>query len=108
MNGAGPFSSVVVHVGHSASSPSCDRGLNWLKKKKDPSSEQQDGVQTMDCVQNIAQLLGGVHGIVIQRAALGLHTPVEHTAMLQKKLLQYCNVNGKLVLLTDVMDSMQV
>lgn len=65
-------------------------------------------VQTLECVQRMPELLREVDGVVVQRRALGLNTPAEHTAALQKELLQYCNVHGKTVLLTDVVDSMQV
>ncbi|NJR43736.1 MAG: hypothetical protein HC767_14865 [Akkermansiaceae bacterium] len=73
-----------------------------------PVETSQNVVQTLACAENISQLLGSVDGIVIQRGTLGLHTPAQHTARLQKKLLRHCNVRGKPVLLTDVIDSMQV
>lgn len=65
-------------------------------------------VQTAAMVENFSILSGVIDGIVLARGWLGLHTPPEHMAPLQKRLLRHCNINGKLALVTRIIDSMQV
>lgn len=65
-------------------------------------------VQSAAMVDNFPALSGLIDGIVLARGWLGLHMAPEHMAPLQKRLLRFCNINGKLALVTRIVDSMQV
>eukprot|EP00892_Ulva_mutabilis_P005835 jgi/Ulvmu1/3623/UM017_0035.1 len=64
-------------------------------------------LKTAVMVENFSLLSGLIDGIVLARGWLGVHTPPEHMAPLQKRLLRHCNINGKLALVTRIVDSMQ-
>ena len=53
----------------------------------------------------VAQL---VDAVILERGALGLHVLPEKMAVIQKRVIQICNLIGKPSIVTCILDSMQV
>ncbi|WIA20835.1 hypothetical protein OEZ85_005187 [Tetradesmus obliquus] len=63
-------------------------------------------VETRQGLLNFRGILAGADGIVISRGHIGLDVAPEKMALVQKQLISHCNLLGKPVLITRVVDSM--
>ncbi|KAG1667784.1 hypothetical protein FOA52_010821 [Chlamydomonas sp. UWO 241] len=63
-------------------------------------------IETREALLNFQSILSEADGIVISRGNLGLDVEPEKMALVQKTLIQACNMVGKPVVLTRVVDTM--
>eukprot|EP00882_Tetradesmus_deserticola_P000941 GHRQ01001021.1.p1 GENE.GHRQ01001021.1~~GHRQ01001021.1.p1 ORF type:complete len:630 (+),score=269.85 GHRQ01001021.1:216-2105(+) len=63
-------------------------------------------VETRQSLLNFRGILAAADGIVISRGNIGLDIAPEKMALVQKQLISHCNLLGKPVLITRVVDSM--
>jgi pyruvate kinase len=63
-------------------------------------------LQTRQSLLNFRGILAEADGIVLSRGNLGLDVPPEKMAIVQKQLISSCNLLGKPVVVTRVLDSM--
>mmetsp|Transcript_18553 Transcript_18553/g.48364 ORF Transcript_18553/g.48364 Transcript_18553/m.48364 type:complete len:728 (+) Transcript_18553:1051-3234(+) len=64
-------------------------------------------IETRQALLSLNGILQEADGIIMSRGSLGLDCPPEKMAMVQKTLIQSCNLTGKPVLITRVLDTMQ-
>ena len=63
-------------------------------------------LERIGALRNFNSILAVADAIILSRACLGLDVPVEKIALIQKMVLMKCNLAGKPVIITRVMDSM--
>jgi len=63
-------------------------------------------LERIDALRNFDSILEVADAVILSRACLGLDVPVEKIALIQKLVLMKCNLAGKPVIITRVMDSM--
>lgn len=63
-------------------------------------------VQTSRAVANFGHLAVLADGIILARGCLGMHVSPDKMCVLQKRLVQCCNLLGKLCIVARVLDTM--
>jgi len=63
-------------------------------------------IETKRALNSFESILKAADGVIFSRGNLGIDVPVEKFPMLQKTLIRACNLHGKPVLATRVVDSM--
>ena len=64
-------------------------------------------IETRQAVDNIAEIVEVVDGVMVARGDLGVEIPTEDVPLVQKKIIEMCRVRGKVVIVaTQMLDSM--
>ncbi len=64
-------------------------------------------IETRQAVDNIAEIVDVVDGVMVARGDLGVEMPTEDVPLVQKKIIDMCRVQGKVVIVaTQMLDSM--
>ncbi len=64
-------------------------------------------IETRQAVENFAEIVDVVDGVMVARGDLGVEVPTEDVPLVQKKIIEMCRVRGKVVIVaTQMLDSM--
>ncbi len=64
-------------------------------------------IETRQAVDNISEIIDVVDGVMIARGDLGVEMPTEDVPLIQKKIIDMCRLQGKVVIVaTQMLDSM--
>jgi len=78
----------------------------WLKEKRQQIPLIAK-IEKPEAVYNIEEILSEVDGIMVARGDLGVEVPPEEVPLIQKKLIDYANKRGKIVITaTQMLESM--
>mmetsp|Transcript_25267 Transcript_25267/g.47777 ORF Transcript_25267/g.47777 Transcript_25267/m.47777 type:complete len:580 (+) Transcript_25267:93-1832(+) len=84
----------------------CVQELKSLLAEHKSDTQVAAKVERVTALRNFDSILEHADAVILSRACLGLDVPVEKMALIQKMVLQKCNLAGKPVIITRVMDSM--
>lgn len=64
-------------------------------------------IETKQAVDNITEIVDAVDGVMVARGDLGVEIPTEDVPLVQKRIIEMCRVQGKVVIVaTQMLDSM--
>ncbi|OEL24820.1 Pyruvate kinase 1, cytosolic [Dichanthelium oligosanthes] len=84
-----------------------DKQLKAFLKSHDlPDTQIYAKIENSEGLDHFDEILKEADGIIISRGDLGIDLPPENVFMFQKKAIHHCNLEGKPVIITRVVDSM--